>query len=249
MRSPKKRTPRVRCRVRGRTAVLRSLSSVKISGNGPRRGRRQLQGSAPNRAKTVPRGVHEVVGDRARAAVRDPLHRVDDVLVEAGEEAEAVLAGQVSPRAAGQPAEVDAADVLPGSGAGDDDAAGLAARDVAQFEDADGEAALAQLVGGAQSTDAAAEHDHRLGHRRLLRSTQRVHVVGVEPLRWSHLPHADTVEAVEPPVGRMGGQQPNVRAHRKGGRPSAGRQPPGPVLAVVDRSVVLHGDQGTVMGL
>ena len=41
-----------------------------------------------------PRGGHEVVGDGA-AAVRDAGHRVREVTVEAGEEAEAVLGGQI----------------------------------------------------------------------------------------------------------------------------------------------------------
>ena len=96
-----------------------------------------------------------MIGDRAAVERRDAPHGVDDVLVEAGKEAEAVLARDfIGDRG-------DAAvDKLASRGAGavvlDRHAARLAAGDVAPFENDDLEAALDQLVSSRHAADAGA---------------------------------------------------------------------------------------------
>ena len=91
-------------------------------------------------------GVDEVVEHAIGVAGdRDAPHRVGHVLVEAGKEAKAVLAGQVG--------------AAPCAGAGDGDAAGLAAQCLG-LEDGDLEASLGQLVGDGQPADSATEHHH-----------------------------------------------------------------------------------------
>ena len=168
MRSPKK------ANVLGRDAELGAEQRPEIADQREQlrdvrwRDRRQLQRSATEAGEDGAGGVDQILGDRAGASIRNPRHGVDDVLVEPWKEAEAVLAGEVPPRRGGKTAEVHGADVLAGRRAGDDHAAGLATGHIPQLEDAHGEAALAQLVGGAQAADATAEHDHRLGHRQLL---------------------------------------------------------------------------------
>ena len=90
-------------------------------------------------------GAHEVAVDA------DPPHRVRDVAVEAGEEAEAVLGRQVA--------------AAVGPRARDGQAARLAAEAVARLVDRHREAALGQLVRGGQTRHAAAEDRDRLRHR------------------------------------------------------------------------------------
>ena len=90
-------------------------------------------------------GVGEVV-EHGPAAVRYPPHRVRHVLIEAGEEAEAVLGRQVL--------------AVAGAGVRDRQAARLAAGDVARLEHDDLEAALGQLVRGGEAGDAASEDRH-----------------------------------------------------------------------------------------
>jgi hypothetical protein len=78
---------------------------------------------------------------------RDPPHRLREVLVEAEEDPEAVLAGQVRPAAS--------------AGIGDRDASRLAAetgKPVA-LKNRDGEAAFDQLVRGGETRNPSAEHD------------------------------------------------------------------------------------------
>ena len=102
------------------------------------------------RARTV--GVDEVVVDAVLVClVRRSPHRVRDVVVEAGEEAEAVLAGE-------RPAPA-------GRGAGDRDAARLAAERLA-LVDRDLEAALGELVRGCQPGHPPAEDRHGPAVRR-----------------------------------------------------------------------------------
>ena len=104
------------------------------------------------RAPAVAREAHarrrrEVVPDAVGVpGERDAPHRVGDVVIEAREEAEAVLAGQVPPPVARRP--------------GDGDRACLAAQRLA-LVDGDVEAALGELVGGGQPGDAAAEDGDR----------------------------------------------------------------------------------------
>jgi hypothetical protein len=105
-----------------------------------------------------PRRAREPLED-AVAAERDPLHRVRQVAVEAGEEPEAVLGRQVAPATG------------PGSGHGQ--AAGLAAGDRPRLQDRDREAALGELVRGAQPGDAAAEDDDVLRARAARTSRRR----------------------------------------------------------------------------
>ncbi|CAN5897852.1 hypothetical protein BH23GEM7_BH23GEM7_29330 [soil metagenome] len=106
------------------------------------------------------RSRHQVVRHAAAPAGGDAAHRVDDVLVEAREEAEAVLAGHPVHRVAGSLVGVPR---LGGPEAGADrrngNAARLAARDGAPFENDHLEAALGQLVRGRHPADPAAEHD------------------------------------------------------------------------------------------
>jgi hypothetical protein len=88
-------------------------------------------------------GGHQVVLDAVRVgAERDPLHRLGDVVVEAREEPEAVLAREIRPTAGARPRDADAA--------------GLAAPG-ARLEDGHLEAALGQLVGGRQTGHATPE--------------------------------------------------------------------------------------------
>jgi hypothetical protein len=88
--------------------------------------------------------VDEVVPHAVRIAREgDAPHRVGHVVVEAGEEAEPVLAGERSPSASG--------------GSAHRDAARLPAQRLALVH-ADLEAALGQLVGGGQPGHTAAEH-------------------------------------------------------------------------------------------
>ena len=101
---------------------------------------------------------HQVIGDLAAVQRRDAAHGVHDVLVEAGEEAEAVLARQVvldrRHAVVGQH--------MAGAGralVGNRDAARLAAGDVAAFEHRDLEPTLDELVRGAHAGDAAAQDD------------------------------------------------------------------------------------------
>ena len=92
--------------------------------------------------------LDEVVPDAVRVAgERDPAHRVRHVVVEAGEEAEAVLARQRLAPARG--------------GAGHRDAARLAAERLA-LVDVHAEAALDELVRGREARHAAAEDGHPL---------------------------------------------------------------------------------------
>ena len=105
---------------------------------------RAVAGAQPLAAACVDEVVPDAVGV---AGERDAPHRVRDVVVEAGEEAEAVLAGQVATAA--------------GGGAGHRDAARLAAERVA-LVDGDVEAALDELVGGGEAGHAAAEDGDRL---------------------------------------------------------------------------------------
>ena len=86
----------------------------------------------------------------AASGERDASHRVGDVVVEAGEEPEPVLTGQVRP-----PSD---------AGAGNGDAAGLAAERLA-FDDRDLEPALDQLVGRRQPSHPATEDDDLAAER------------------------------------------------------------------------------------
>ena len=110
-----------------------------------------------------PRRRHQMVRHLAPVERRDPAHRVDHVLVEAWEEAEAVLAGQpMLDRRDARVRELVAAPAL--TAFGHRDASSLAAGQLATFENDDLEAALAELVRGAHACDAAAENDD-LGQR------------------------------------------------------------------------------------
>ena len=92
-----------------------------------------------------PGGQHEVVGAvRAMVAERDPAHRVGDVLVEAREEAEAVLSRKVLTAA--------------GASAWDRHASRFAAERGLALVDGDREPALGQFVRGAEAADAAAQY-------------------------------------------------------------------------------------------
>ena len=91
------------------------------------------------------RRVDEVVRDGPSGPVRDPVHRVDDVAVEAGEEAKAVFTRKVLAAA--------------GARLRHRKAPGLASGNVEAFVDLDLELALDQLVGGAEPRDTAAEDD------------------------------------------------------------------------------------------
>ncbi len=104
----------------------------------------------PARAgKEDSRGLHEVVrAARAAIAERDSAHRVDDVFVEAREETEPVLAGQILASA--------------GARTRDRHAPRFAAERGLPFVDGDREPALGQFVGGAETADAATEHGNRL---------------------------------------------------------------------------------------
>ena len=104
------------------------------------------------------RSGDEVVRDAA-AAVRDPRHRVREVAVEAGEEAEAVLRGQVRPPAGPRPRHRHRAR--------------LAAERVARLVHRDVESPLGQLVRGAQPADPSAQHRNRR-HVPTLRTPRRV---------------------------------------------------------------------------
>ena len=110
----------------------------------------QIDGMAPVAVQLTARRVDEVVGDGSRRPVRDPAHRVGDVTVEAREEPEPVFAGQVL------------AAVL--AGLRHREASRLTAGDRQQLVDLDVEAALDQLVGGAEPGDAAAEDDDFRSH-------------------------------------------------------------------------------------
>ena len=97
------------------------------------------------------RRLHEIVGAvPAAVAERDPPHRVGDVLVETGEEAEAVLSGQVLPS--------------PRAGAGDRHAPGLAAEGGLPLVHGNREAALRQFVGGAEPADSATQDRDTVPH-------------------------------------------------------------------------------------
>ena len=88
---------------------------------------------------------HQVIGDGAAvAADGDARHRRRQVLVEAGEEVEAVMARQLA--------------AAVGARAGDGDAAHLAAP-VLLLEHGDGKAALEELVGDREAADTAAEDE------------------------------------------------------------------------------------------
>ena len=199
MRSAKKATSSGGMPCSGPNNDPRSLTSVNSSGTVDGVVVGSFKRAAAEAREDGAGGIDQILRDRAGASIRSPRHGVDDVLVEPWEEAEAMLAREVSPRRGGKSAEVDRANVLAGSRAGDDDAAGLATRHVAQLEDANGEAALAQLVRGAQAADAAAKHDHRLGHRQLLplngpRTCRRCRNIQVSrasptPRQWRRLSH------------------------------------------------------------
>ena len=112
-------------------------------------------------AERAARGRHEVAR-RADALGRGyALHRVDDVPVEAGEEAEAVLAGHPRDGVLGVTAFV-ARFGAPRCGAHRPDRAtpGLTPGHPRLLGDDDLEAALGELVGGRESRDTATEHDH-----------------------------------------------------------------------------------------
>src|SRR5688572_2555180 len=89
-------------------------------------------------------GVDQIVGHSAVAA-RNPAHRVGDVAVEAGEEAEAVFARKVRPAVR--------------TGAGNAEAPGLAAGNRQQLVDLDVELTLDQFMRSAEPGDPAAEDD------------------------------------------------------------------------------------------
>ena len=97
-------------------------------------------------------GQQHALGAHEMAVDADPAHRVGHVAVEAREEAEAVLGGQV------------AAPV--GPRARDGQAARLATEAVARLVDGDREAALGQLVRGGETRHAASEDRDPLRHRR-----------------------------------------------------------------------------------
>ena len=111
------------------------------------RGERAMRsiGMPPGAVQLTARRVDQVVDDRSGGPVWDPAHGVGDVAVEAGEEAEAVFAGQVAAAVLARP--------------GHREAPGLAAWDGKQLVDLDVEAALDQFMGGAEAGDAAAEDD------------------------------------------------------------------------------------------
>ena len=102
------------------------------------RGRDQLVAAA-GLGEQDPLGADQAIA-RGAGAGRDPRHRVRQVAVEAREEAEPVLGGK--PRLRRRVA------------------ARLPAGDGALLVDRDREPALGQLVGGAQTGDAAPENRH-----------------------------------------------------------------------------------------
>src|SRR5262249_13067258 len=81
------------------------------------------------------------------------------------------------------------------------------------------------------------------------RSTDRVHVVGVRPFRRPYLANAQAMEAIEPPIPGIGGQQANMCAHRQNRGPALERSPPIPALTEIDRAGVAQRDQDTIAGL
>ncbi len=111
------------------------------------RGERAIRsiGMPPVTVQLTARRVDEVVRDGSGRPVRDPAHRVGDVTVEAGEEAEPVFAGQVLAAVLARPRHRKAPR--------------LAAGNRKELVDLDVEVALDQLVGGAEARDAAAEDD------------------------------------------------------------------------------------------
>ena len=112
---------------------------------------------------------HQMIGHLAPVERRNAPHGVDDVLVEAGEEPESVLAGQAVLDRATTPVSATCARCVPVAVVDHRNAAGLAARDVAPFEHHDLEAALDQFVRGAHARHAAAQNDDSvgMGHRRI----------------------------------------------------------------------------------
>ena len=93
-----------------------------------------------------------------RAAVerRNAAHGVDDVLVEAGEKAESVLAGQAVLDRRHAALSARSCPLVPAPSSITADAAGLAARNAPALEHGHLEAALDQLVRGAHARHAAA---------------------------------------------------------------------------------------------
>jgi len=57
------------------------------------------------------------------------------------------------------------------------------------------------------------------------------------------------MEAVEPPIPGIGGQQANVRAHRQNRGPPLERSAPAPALAEIDHAGVAQRDRDTIVGL
>ena len=109
------------------------------------------------------RGRYQVIGHLATVERRNAAHGVDDVLIEPGEKPEAVLAGQVVLDRSNSGVR----NLMPaaaGAVVHDRNAARLAARDVAPFEDHDLEAALDEFLRGAHARHAAAQNDNSRGH-------------------------------------------------------------------------------------
>ena len=130
---------------------------------------------------------HQMIRHLAPVKRRDAPHGVDHVLVEAGEEAKTMLAGQVvlDGCRAGVGELVSA-----GAGAIVDhgNAARLAAGNIAALENHDLEAALDQLVRGTHAGDATAQHDDPsrhvlLSYRRAARLPAAGPLFGVTPQR------------------------------------------------------------------
>ena len=112
------------------------------------------------------RVVVQVIRHLAPIERRNAAHGVDDVLVEAGEKPEAVLAGQVVLDRSNSGVRNLIPPLAAGASSLDHwNAARLAARDVAPFEHHDLEAALDEFLRGAHARHAAAQNDDfRPGH-------------------------------------------------------------------------------------
>ena len=130
--------------------------------HGPRRAAYDLDRRTIEARELYACGVYQVVEHRASLPVWDALHRVGDVHVEAREEPEAMLAGQVESTA------VRSGETAPRYR----DAARLAARDLVRFQYLDVEAALDEFLRRTQSRDSATEHCHPWGHRHSMQSDQ-----------------------------------------------------------------------------
>jgi len=101
------------------------------------------------------RGSRKIVERVAVRAIRNAPHGIGDVLIKAGEEAEAVLPGKRQPAAAFR--------------TGNRNAARLSSEHALAFIHPHPKAALGQFLRGAEPRDAATQNSHSLHHSDILR--------------------------------------------------------------------------------